>query len=98
MPLSANQKRYLRGLAHGLNPVIMVGQKGITDTLIQELERALDHHELVKVKLAGEDRETRSHYATELSVRTGAELIQAIGHTICYYKCNNETPKLALPK
>ena len=58
VPLNANQKRYLRGCAHDLKPVILVGQKGITDALLKELDLALAHHELVKVRLADDDRDS----------------------------------------
>ncbi|GAF85186.1 unnamed protein product, partial [marine sediment metagenome] len=59
MSLTNSQIRYLRGLAHGLNPIILVGNKGVTPALIKEFGAALDQHELVKVKLAGDDREAR---------------------------------------
>jgi RNA-binding protein YhbY len=56
MPPDSSQKRYLRGLAHSLKPVIMVGNKGVSDALFAEFSIALDNHELIKVKLAGDDR------------------------------------------
>ncbi|MEO7198747.1 MAG: ribosome assembly RNA-binding protein YhbY [Dokdonella sp.] len=98
MPLSTSQKQFLRGLAHQLNPVIMVGQKGITPTLLKEFSGALDHHELVKVRLSGGDREQRSSQIEEMCAASGAELVQTIGHTASFWRRNAEEAKLPLPK
>ena len=64
------QKRYLRGLAHDLKPVLLVGAKGITDNLVAEADGALAHHELVKVRVVADDRELRDEWIAELG-RTG---------------------------
>jgi RNA-binding protein len=98
MSLTSTQIRYLRGLAHSLKPVIMTGNKGLTDAVIKELAIALDHHELVKVKLGSEDREERRAQIASLSERAGAELVQSIGRVACFYRQNPDQPKLALPK
>ena len=98
MSLKPSQKRYLRGLAHALKPVIMIGNKGITDTLVAELSLALDHHELIKVKLAGDDREARAAQIAELGEVSSAELVQSIGKVACFYRRNADAPKIALPK
>jgi RNA-binding protein len=96
--LSNSQKRYLRGLAHSLKPVISTGNKGLTPTLIQEFSGALDHHELVKVKLGSDDRDERAEQIDALQKSLGAELVQSIGKVACFYRRNAEQPKLALPK
>ena len=93
--LSNSQKRYLRGLAHELKPVILTGNKGLTPALIQEFSGALDHHELVKVKLGSDER---AEQIDTLTKALGAELVQSIGKTACFYRRNAEQPKLALPK
>ncbi len=98
MSLKPSQKRYLRGLAHALKPVIMIGNKGITDALVAELSLALDHHELIKVRLAGEDRAARAAQIAALGTAGGAELVQSIGKVACFYRRNTESPKIALPK
>ena len=98
MNLSASQKRYLRGLAHGLSPVIHVGNKGVTPSLLKEFGNALDQHELVKVKLAGDDRDARKAQVDALAEQAGAEVVQRIGHMACYFRRNKEEPKIALPK
>lgn len=97
MPLSPSQKRYLRGLAHSLKPVILTGNKGVTPALLKEFSAALDQHELVKVKL-GDDRNERKAHIAELGEGAKAELVQSIGRVACFYRRNEETPKLALPR
>ena len=97
MPLSPSQKRYLRGLAHNLKPVILTGNKGVTPAVIREFSAALDQHELVKVRL-GDDRNERKSQIVELGEAAKAELVQSIGRVACFYRRNEEKPKLALPR
>ncbi len=98
MSLTHSQIRYLRGLAHDLNPVILVGNKGVTPALIKEFGAALAQHELVKVKIAGEDRTARKQQIDELAEHVGAEVVQRIGHVASYFRRNKDEPKIALPK
>ena len=79
MSLSPEQRRQYRAIAHHLKPVVMVGDKGLSEGVQQELERALDDHELIKVKVAGSDRDSRQAIIEELCRQTGAELVQIIG-------------------
>jgi RNA-binding protein len=97
MPLTSSQIRHLRALAHSLKPVVMVGQHGLKESLIQELESALDTHELLKVKVSAGDREERDALIAELTSRTGAELVQRIGHVAVLFRRNLEKPKVVLP-
>ncbi len=97
MPLSPSQKRYLRGLAHSLKPVILTGNKGVTPAVIKEFSNALDQHELVKVKL-GDDRDERKAHIAELGEGAKAEIVQSIGRVACFYRRNEDKPKLALPR
>lgn len=96
--LSNPQKRYLRGLAHDLKPIIMVGAKGVTPSLIAELELALEQHELVKVKVAAEDRETRDAWISDLAGKSAASLVSRIGHTAVFYRRSQDKPLVILPK
>lgn len=98
MSLKPNQQRYLRGLAHALKPVIMTGNKGITEAVVKEFAVALEHHELVKVKLGSDDRAERKQQIAQLAERSGAVLVQSIGKVACFYRRNEDEPKLALPK
>jgi RNA-binding protein len=97
MPLSPSQKRYLRGLAHSLKPVILTGNKGVTPAVIREFAAALDQHELVKVKL-GDNRDERKAQIAELGQSAKAELVQSIGRVASFYRRNEDKPKLALPR
>ena len=98
MRLSPSQKRYLRGLTHDLSPVVMTGNKGMTQAVLNEFEIALDHHELIKVKLGCEDRKQRVAQIAALADASGSELVQSIGRVACFYRRNAEKPMLALPK
>jgi len=98
MSLSASQKRYLRGLAHGLSPIVHVGNKGVTPAVVNEFGSALDQHELIKVKIAGDDRDARKAQIEALAESAGADVVQRIGHVACYFRRNKEEPKIALPK
>jgi RNA-binding protein len=98
MALSPSQRRYLRSLAHDLSPVIMLGTKGATDAVLKELDGALSHHELVKVKLSGGDKEERDAQIAFLADGTGAENVQQIGHVVVLFRRNEDEPKLALPR
>ncbi len=97
MPLTASQKRYLRGFAHALNPVVRVGQRGVTPAVLNELDGALEHHELVKVKLGEADRDARDAAIEALGAGCGAELVQAVGHVACFYRANAHDSQFALP-
>lgn len=79
MSLSPEQRREFRGIAHNLKPVIIVGDKGLSEGLQQELERALDDHELIKIKIASPDRESRQQAIDKLCAASGAQLVQTIG-------------------
>lgn len=97
MSLTASQKRYLRGLTHDINPVVMVGDKGLTDNVMAEIEQALDHHELIKVKLRS-DRDTRRDWSRRIAQACQAEPVQEIGQVACFYRRNPKKPKIELPR
>ena len=98
MALSPSQRRYLRSLAHDLHPVILLGAKGATEAVVKELDLALSHHELVKVKLSGGDKEERQQQIDVLAEGTRSESVQQIGHIVVLFRRNEDEPKLALPR
>jgi len=98
MPLSKHQIKHLVTLTHHLKPVIMVGQNGLTENLLKELEIAVNHHELVKIKIAGEDRESREEIINELLKSVSAEKVKAIGKTLTLFRRNTKNPKIEFPK
>jgi RNA-binding protein len=95
--LSNPQKRHLRSLAHHLKPVVMIGQHGMKDSILEELELALDSHELIKVRVSAEDREERAALIAQLREASGAELVQTIGHIAVLFRRNKKKPKVILP-
>ncbi len=95
--LTEHQKKHLRGLGHKLKPVIMVGDAGLSDSLLEEYERTLEHHELIKVKVRVGDREARDAIISSLCSGHSAELVQRIGNTALVYRRNDEKPKILLP-
>ena len=96
MKITEQQKRHLRGLAHSLKPVVMVGQHGLKPSIFEELDIALNAHELVKVRIAA-DRDERKEISAQIIEQTGAKLIQSIGQMSIIYRRNNKDPKIPLP-
>ncbi|MBK1644646.1 RNA-binding protein [Thiocapsa imhoffii] len=88
MPITTKQKRWLKQQTHHLKPVVTVGQHGLTDAVLAELEQALAHHELLKVKVSAGDRTERDAAITEICEHTGALLIGRIGHIASFYRHN----------
>ena len=94
MALDGKQRRKLRALGHHLAVVVQVGQEGVTPGVVAALEQALWDHELVKVKLASDDRDTRKEQTEALASGTGAEVAQVLGRTVLLYKPNPDKPRL----
>jgi RNA-binding protein len=97
-PLTNPQKRYLRGLAHALRPVVLVGAKGVTPGVLAELELALEQHELVKVKVAAEDREARDAAIAAFVEGAQASLVGRVGHVAVLYRRRLDKPLVILPR
>jgi RNA-binding protein len=97
MSLSQNQKKYLRRLGHGLQPVVLIGQQGLTEAVARETDAALAAHELLKVKARVGDRSLREQVLSDLADKTGAELIQTIGNVGLLYRQNNELQRILIP-
>ncbi len=96
--LTNAQTRFLRGQAHGLKAMLQVGGKGVSDALVAEVDGALEHHELIKVKVAAEDREVRDAMVEELARRAGAALVQRIGHTAVLFRPSKDNRRIVLPR
>jgi RNA-binding protein len=96
--ISKIQKKYLRSLAHDSKPVIWIGQHGLTANVLEEVNSALDHHELVKIKLRVGDREDREKVIVDICEKTSAELIKKIGNTATVFRRNEEEPVIKFPK
>lgn len=98
MQLSEKQKKYLRGLAHGRDPIVLIGQTGGSDAVIKELDIALGAHELVKVKARVGDRDERDEILHQLAERTNSSLVQRIGNVGVFYRPRKDKPKIMLPE
>lgn len=95
--LTNKQIRHLRSLAHDSKPVVIVGDKGLTQSVTDEIASALETHELIKVKIRTEDRDERQKMIETICKKTNSEKIQLVGHIVTLFKRNNEA-RIALPK
>ena len=91
------QKKKLKAQAHSLNPVVMIGNNGLTNAVLQEIENSLNAHELIKIKVLGDDRELRIAMLKEICEKTGATNVHHIGKQLVIYR-QAETPKIVIPK
>lgn len=98
MQLTAKQKQFLKGLAHGLDPVVQVGTKGISESLVDQIRDQLARHELIKVRFNTESTVEPADTALDLAARTKSVLVQKAGRTLVFYRRHDEKPKIELPK
>jgi RNA-binding protein len=97
MALTEKQLRFLRGKAHALRPVVMLGHKGLTDNVVAETAQALRDHELIKVRVRAPNHAARDAALSELVTRTECTLVARIGHVAVLYCAATPIPKLVLP-
>lgn len=97
MTLSEKQRKHLRRLGHPLHPIVTLGQSGLTDAIVQEMQRALNDHELVKVRARAAERASRDEMLDQLAQRTASELVQRIGNVGLFYRPDAKLPKIVLP-
>ncbi len=96
MPLDSDRRKHMRTIGHQLSPVVTVSEKGLSDGVHLEFERALEDHELIKVKLAVADPQARKDVAAQLCEHHRAELVQAVGKIILIYRAAKKpNPKLS---
>lgn len=100
IPLTGFQRKYLRGLAHSLKPIVLIGSKGVTQSIIDALDEALMDHELVKVKFVdNKNKDFKSIALQDLEGATAAHMVGMIGHTAIFYRPHPdlEKRKISLP-
>ena len=90
MALTTKHKQQLRGLAHSLKPTILIGSNGLTEAVQLEIHRALEDHELIKIKVTGSDRSVREEITQAILDEQAAELIQTVGHIIVIYRVSQK--------
>jgi RNA-binding protein len=96
MALTGKQRRHLRALAHNRRPVVTVGAAGLTPAVAAEIDTALAHHELLKIKLPAVDRAARQELLGRICTETGAEPVQEIGRVVVIYR-RSAKPRIELP-
>ena len=96
--LTGKQRRHLRALGHHLDPVVQVGQDGISDAVIGQADAQLDAHELIKVKIGESSPHDRHEAADMLAARTQAQVAQVLGRTVLLYRPRKDKPQIVFPK
>jgi RNA-binding protein len=96
LQLNSKQTSHLRALSHNLNPVVMIGNNGLTEQVLREIEVSLNAHELIKIKVFGDDRELRKSFLKAICEKTGAAPVHHIGKQLVIYRPADK-PKIILP-
>ena len=99
--LKGFQKKYLRGISHGLKAVVLIGKEGLTDGLIRAVDEGLAQHELIKIKFNDfKEKEQKTAISGEITARTGSALADLIGHTAILYRqqADPERRRIRLPE
>ncbi len=96
--LTNNQKKYLRKLAHDLNPVVMIGQHGLSEAVLSELDSTMKKHELVKIKIRVDDRNKKKEMVDRIIKLSEALIVQIIGGVLVIYRPFEENPMIILPR
>ena len=95
--MTGKQRRYLKSLAHSMEPAINIGKYGVTDNFIQQIQDLLEKRELVKIKILNNNMDDQDTIVAEILERTGCEFVQAIGFTWVIYK-ESKKPTIILPQ
>jgi len=98
MKLTNNQKKYLRSMAHDLKPFVMIGQNGLSESVLTEIDSTMLKHELIKIKLRVENRDEKQNIIERLIDFSQAELIQVIGGVLVIYRPFDDNPDIILPR
>ena len=97
MSLNKKQIQHLRGVAHSLKPVVLLGNNGLTEAVVAEIDYALNHHELIKIKIPTDDKETKALIVEAICRETKSTQVQVIGKTLVIYRESAEK-KIRIPK
>ncbi|MEL6348155.1 MAG: ribosome assembly RNA-binding protein YhbY [Myxococcota bacterium] len=98
LELTGRQKRHLRGLAHHLKPIVIIGADRVTDGVVRKVDAELNNHELIKVRLTDADKDEVREAQSTLCNHTQAAHVQTIGHTLILYRPHPKEPKIRLPR
>ncbi len=97
VPMNGKQKKFLRGLAHDMNPIVHIGQRGLTESVSKQIDDALTDHELIKIRVTAESPIDRREAADQLTDQLGCEVAGSIGRVVIVYRANPDAPKITLP-
>ena len=95
--MNSKQISYLRGLAHNLNPVVMISNKGLSDAVMKEINVNLDAHELIKIKVMSDDRALRAQMLVDICQQTNALAVHQIGKQLVVFRASTK-PKIVVPQ
>ena len=95
--LTGKQKRYLRSLAHNIDPIFQIGKAGINDNMISQIDETLENRELIKIHILQNNFEDKNDLAQTLSQATNSEVVQVIGSMIVIYRESQENKEISLP-
>ena len=98
MKLTNNQKKYLRSIAHDLKPFVMVGQNGLSGSVLAEIDSTLQKHELIKIKLRVDDRDEKQNIIERIMEFSHSQLVQVIGGVLVIYRPFDDNPDIILPR
>ena len=98
MKLTNNQKKYLRSLAHDLKPFVMIGQNGLSESVLAEIDSTMLKHELIKIKLRVDNRKEKQQILEKILEFSHAELVQVIGGVLVIYRPFEDNPDIILPR
>ena len=98
MKLTNNQKKYLRSLAHYLKPFVMIGQNGLSESVLAEIDSTMLKHELIKIKLKVDNRKEKQQIMEKIIEFSHAELVQVIGGVLVIYRPFEDNPDIILPR
>ena len=99
--LKGYQKKYLKGLVHGMKPLVFVGQKGLSATVTQAVDESLEKHELIKVKFIDfKEKDQKEEIVDAIEKETASELVGMVGHMAIFYRQQKdpEKRKIHVPK
>ena len=96
MKMKESHKKKLRGLGHKIKPIVTIGSLGLSESLINEYESSINHHELIKIRFRDHDRSTKDNVLDQLCKRTRSQLVSKIGNIALMYRENKKNPKIRL--
>jgi RNA-binding protein len=94
--LTSKQRAYLKGLAHNLEPIFLIGKSGVTDTMIKEIDITLEKRELIKLKILNNSLEDPREASNQIAEQIGAEVVQVIGGKFIIYRPSKENPQIVI--